>query len=745
MKPTSFAQDKFFNAMLEKLENRRLLSSTLFHEAPAVEAPVASEVLRNAAGEIVRLPGSAIGLNGVSTVAVNLPFNDVAKHNNGWISGPVDGSVWDDGRSLPLTEDGYPAGLAPGQAARSPIFQDTEGFHPTGEYVVEWDGAGDVQIRGQHIYEKDTGPDPGPNRKIYVHNTAGNIFLNIIESDPADPVRNIRVWLPDREDAPSRFTDEFKANLADHPVLRFMDWNVTNGNTDVEWSDRPQLSDAHWGWEAGVPYEVMIDLANETGKDIWINVPHAANDDYVAQLARLFNARLNPELDVWVEYSNETWNSAGPFRVQFDHVAMLAEQWGISHDAAHGRRSAEIFAVFQTELGGVDRMVRVIAGQTFNPGGLGLRIDGAGAENVDVAGVAYYFTSRETGEYINANAGDLDYDEVFDRIAADTVDAADQWANAAFRTQQRGIPLIAYEGNQHLDRISAGGANPHPNLVPALQSVTRHPRMEQAYRNALEAWEDAGGTMPTAYTDVAKWNTGQWGHKEYYNQPNDEATLNRALLGWVEEHRNGFFVDGGNVLVGGTRFEFEQGQSVTIRMDAGFASALDEGDLVLTNLDTGVRIDINATHLVIDTERDIAAFSFAGFEQGILPDGNYRATLSANAAVDGNNGNVGPALATDVTLDFFVLAGDLDRDRDVDLFDALTLQRNFGDTDDPVFSQGDLNYDGDVDLFDALILQRNFGQTLPPAGSIPPSLFAGGADGDSDDDDTSPLRPRGKR
>ncbi|MEM6315801.1 MAG: hypothetical protein AAF743_17060, partial [Planctomycetota bacterium] len=401
-------------AVCESLEQRRLLSTTL------VEAEAGSGVLRNDAGEIVRLPGSAIGVAGVSTVAVNLPLNNVFKHNNTWISGPKAGGAWDDQRPIELDANGYPVALLDDQVARSVLFQDDGGHHPIGQYVVEWDGTGDIEVRGQYVFEWETAPGVTDNRKVFIHSEPGNIYINLLETDPADPVRNIRVWLPGREDSASYFTDEFKANLEPFPVLRFMDWNRTNGSTHVDWSDRTDLDDAHWGWSAGVPYELMIQLGNELGKDVWLNVPHAANDDYVTQLARLVRDNLNPELDVWIEYSNETWNTAGPFRAQYDHVQMLADQWDVSHDTAHGMRSGQIFDIFEAELGGTDGLVRVVAGQAFNPGGLQIRVNGAGPENVDTGAIAYYFTRSATGRYINDNADDLDYDEVFDRIAQDT-------------------------------------------------------------------------------------------------------------------------------------------------------------------------------------------------------------------------------------------------------------------------------------------------------------------------------------
>ena len=61
----------------------------------------------------------------------------------------------------------------------------------------------------------------------------------------------------------------------------------------------------------------MIALANATNTNMWINVPDSASDSYVTQLASLikngdtvngvYYAGLNPNLKVYVEYSNEVW------------------------------------------------------------------------------------------------------------------------------------------------------------------------------------------------------------------------------------------------------------------------------------------------------------------------------------------------------------------------------------------------------------------------------------------------------
>ncbi|MEL7240147.1 MAG: hypothetical protein AAGK78_14920, partial [Planctomycetota bacterium] len=75
---------------------------------------------------------------------------------------------------------------------------------------------------------------------------------------------------------------------------------------------------------------------------------------------------------------------------------------------------------------------------------------------------------------------------------------------------------------------------------------------------------------------------------------------------------------------------------------------------------------------------------------------------------------------------FFVLAGDANRDRVVNLGDFLALREAFGTG--LFFSQGDFNGDGSVDLNDFLILRANFNASVPA-----PTQFLFGSDGDGED------------
>jgi hypothetical protein len=88
-----------------------------------------------------------------------------------------------------------------------------------------------------------------------------------------------------------------------------MDILRTNGNPVKLWSERAKPADATQTSARGVAYEYLFALANRTGKDLWINVPDQAGPEYFAALADLAASLLNPDRKLYLEYSNETWNS----------------------------------------------------------------------------------------------------------------------------------------------------------------------------------------------------------------------------------------------------------------------------------------------------------------------------------------------------------------------------------------------------------------------------------------------------
>jgi hypothetical protein len=145
-------------------------------------------------------------------------------------------------------------------------------------------------------------------------------------------------------------------------------------------------------------------------------------------------------------------------------------------------------------------------------------------------------------------------------------------------------------------------------------------------------------------------------------------------------------------------------------------ASLAAGDLSLVNLTSGQPVQGAAISLVYDSLSKVATFSFPGLSNQLLADGNYRATLAAGSFAD-QWGNAQPA---DHTYDFFVLAGDADRDRDVDVNDLGILASNWQQSP-RTFSQGDFDYSGTVDVNDLGLLASRWQQGLPqsaPASRI---------------------------
>jgi hypothetical protein len=130
-----------------------------------------------------------------------------------------------------------------------------------------------------------------------------------------------------------------------HPsTLRLMDILATNGNPIQTWADRKFPNDPNQR-VGGIAYEYAIMLANQTQRDIWINIPDQVGDPYIQRLAQIFKygsdkngtpytapvaapyyAPLKSGLHVYVEYSNELWNNPFP-QTPHNFARANAEQW----------------------------------------------------------------------------------------------------------------------------------------------------------------------------------------------------------------------------------------------------------------------------------------------------------------------------------------------------------------------------------------------------------------------------------
>jgi uncharacterized delta-60 repeat protein len=102
----------------------------------------------------------------------------------------------------------------------------------------------------------------------------------------------------------------------------------------------------------------------------------------------------------------------------------------------------------------------------------------------------------------------------------------------------------------------------------------------------------------------------------------------------------------------------------------------------------------------------------SGSSINLFPGGNYRLVVHGAGLSDA----AGNKFGNDLTTEFFVLAGDANRDRQVDFADLVVLAQNYG-AFSSIFNnslnRGDFNHDGKIDFADLTILAQQYGSTLP--------------------------------
>lgn len=447
-----------------------------------------------------------------------------------WVSTTVD--TWGDGRPLSLDEDGWPVSLLPGQQATALVPS-----HDGGRYVITWEGSGVLTVGAVEAVVNEL-----PNQIIVDTERDTNMQLRIIST----PVRKISVRKDNISDD-EVWDPLFVERLAGARVLRFMQWGMTNGDEGgpfpVAWSERSSPDWYTQNQRTGVAYEHMIALGNDLGKDIWINIPHSANDEYVRSLATLLRAQVDPELKIYVEWSNEVWNDAFRQAAEVRRLGLAAGLGGGDEHLARlqyqSRRTRQVFEIFEDVFKGqMDRIVRVVGtqvGNTFNDDALFSfeNLD----QHADALAVAPYFGGG-IGHANNANIiknGGVSWvlDELEQVELPDTITWIQAAANSAAKWKVR---LIAYEGGQHV--VATPDIHNDTEVTAVLEAAQRSPRMGRMYQRLLDAWQAAGGELFVHYTFSGRWTKwGYWGALEANDAvlDGDGAHKYRAIMDWAAE------------------------------------------------------------------------------------------------------------------------------------------------------------------------------------------------------------------
>ena len=482
---------------------------------------------------------SALGINiaGVTYWSSEIVFVDLFRHSQTFKSqGP--GKGYDQGGPLDLMETGWVHSLnGDGHFADSIVLSRPPLGYPAGVYTCFYEGLGRIQFayRTKVVEEK-----PGQIR-VQVNADQDLLTLRITETNPADPIRNIRMVLPGFEDTyeDHPFHPEFLKRWEKFKVLRFMDMQRTNNSEQTDWSDRPTLEMQTQGGEAGVALEYLIELANALDADPWFCMPHLATDDYVRHFADMVKAQLDPNLKVYIEYSNECWN--GIF-AQASYCRDKGKALGLSDNDFQAqlryfsKRSVEIFKIWEEAFGGTDRLVRVLAAQSANPWTSTQVMDFEEAyKHADVLAIAPYFGHALGDPKRQNETVQMTVDQVLAKCAGYVEEGNKTIAEQTREAKKRGLRLVAYEAGQHL--VGYGGTENNKPLEDLFHAANRHPRMKALYLDYLAGWKTNGGTLAVMFSSTSTWSKwGSWGLMEHHGQPPAEAPKYQAVIEFIENN-----------------------------------------------------------------------------------------------------------------------------------------------------------------------------------------------------------------
>ncbi len=482
-------------------------------------------------GSTTSAPTGAPGVTQKSTVATHLGAN--LQPIRDWSFTPVyvdlmhqarkfgsPAAPWDE--AAPLGADGWPVGdfgvvLMTGASKYS---------GNAGTYKLSF--RGHAKVTGVATSAKVINPSYDAVRDlssadVVLAANEDQLMLSFTGTGPG--IKEVKLIRPGYDTAISPlFTQTFLSHIARFKTLRFMDWLRTNNNRVTSWESRAAPETTHYASDAGVPWEHIIALANQTQKDIWINLPISVDDDYALQLARLLKRTLNADSKVYLEYSNEIWNGGfeqynsnramAMAEVQADPASKLIYDGTTKQDQIAFRRIAkrlkEVSDIFRGVYGdgAMFTLIRPVLGfqvvQSITAQlGLDFVADVYGPPAsffYAIAGAPYFDLGDQqtvdglsTEQVLTAMSNSIQRASIVSDLEADQALAA--WY---------GLKFLAYEG---------GPATFGPGSLAAKKAANLDPRMLDLCVDYLHRWYQQGGDMMMWFmAGAGDWDTpyGTW-------------------------------------------------------------------------------------------------------------------------------------------------------------------------------------------------------------------------------------------
>lgn len=519
-----------------------------------------------------------IGLSGIADYSTQLPFLDGFKTSRQWItqcdeSDPNCKDKWDtqEFNLLDLDQKGWVKSLpAPEDAPQytrvsTLLYRDIPNRYRSGKYIVLYEGEGKIEY--YFAARKDEAASkPGRDIIDVDASKSDGILLSITATDPnknGNYLRNIRVIHTDDQmlyQSGEIFNPLFLEKINKFSVLRFMDWMGTNGSTQKDWKDRPLPENVSYSYRGNVPVEIMVALANKLKAEPWFNMPHLATEDYWVKFAQKVKETLDPNLKVYVEYSNEVWNLGFP-QSQYAFQQGKA-RWGENKSNAYmqwyGMKMAQMCDTWKSVF--AEQKNRVICVMGTQRGWRGIEKPALECpewvaegnkpcyqHGIDAYAIAAYFGgilgSPDNVAQVESwlNNADGGFSQAFKQLKEGGAlggykdNLPDVYQDFQYHFQaakERNLQLVAYEGGQHI--VGSQGVEFNERLTKFFWELNRRPEMYDLYTQLLQDWKKAGGTLFMHFVDigqVSKW--GSWGALEYVGQ--EGSPKYNALINFIDQ------------------------------------------------------------------------------------------------------------------------------------------------------------------------------------------------------------------
>lgn len=518
----------------------------------------------------------ASAVNGSARIGINInsaldwdsnrAFADVMKTARNWAQPGSNGDV-------PLALSALDQDAWPKQDAEIVMWHGIEQMQ--GSYDLSFSGQATLSTGWGNARLENLSYDASSNtshaKLVYLSTDGSGLLLKFSNSKrsadaaPGSGISQLKLMRPlspgsEQSYSNEVFTKPFLAALAPFGVLRTMDFTATNHSKVSHWQDRTRpghasqqignpalpLSDNAWQGR-GAAWEYAVALANQTGKDLWVNIPISADDDYIRKLAQLLKYGSDGTLPyssiqtaprwpglatgrkVYVEFSNEVWNNG--FEQTATNVAAAASEINSGNSPLNydgetnpwylgsrrvAKRTVDISLIFREVWGDTAMMSRVRPVLMSQLGYADLTITQRTkmmleyfqnpAKNPSAHAPNYYIYAAGGSSYYGPT-DKSSVDAVFatiSHVANDSPTLAEALKIDADHALAMGVKRIAYEGGPSFDKVASDSANAKKNL----QDAWGDPRMTQAMLDQQALWDRTAGDL-LVYFQLA--GDYQWG------------------------------------------------------------------------------------------------------------------------------------------------------------------------------------------------------------------------------------------